>query len=156
MVLGNHDLFNKNSTDVNSINIFRDNVNIHVIDQPIEIDMNGKTALLVPWLSDLSAFKQETYDFLLGHFDISSKFLISSYIKEHSSTQEATSSVASEINDDFSLESSRCTEDNPEDFLGSFIELAKKNGTVFAGHIHQHKEMTAHGRKFIFIGTPYE
>lgn len=156
MVLGNHDLFNKNSTDVNSINIFRDNANINVIDKPIEIDLNNKKALLVPWLSDLTSFKVESYDFLLGHFDISSKFLISNYIQEHSSTQEANSNVVSEIDNDSSLESSRCIGNKPEELLGSFIELAKKGGTIFAGHIHQHKEMTTRGRKFIFVGTPYE
>ena len=80
MVLGNHDLFNKNSTDVNSINIFRDNSHIHVIDKPIELQLNGKAILFVPWLSDLSSFKANSYDFLFGHFDISSKFLISNYI----------------------------------------------------------------------------
>ena len=42
MILGNHDLFNKNSTDVNSINIFRDNSSVHVVDSPIEIALNGK------------------------------------------------------------------------------------------------------------------
>ena len=62
MVLGNHDLFNKNSTDVNSINIFRDNSRINVIDKPTEISLNGKSALLVPWLSDLSGFEPESYD----------------------------------------------------------------------------------------------
>ena len=41
MILGNHDLFNKNSTDVNSINIFRDNENIYVIDKATEVKLNG-------------------------------------------------------------------------------------------------------------------
>lgn len=157
MILGNHDLFNKNSTDVNSINIFRDNTQINVIDSPTEISLNGKLALLVPWLSDLSRFKPESYDFLFGHFDISTKFLISNYIQEHSKTKEASNNVASEIDKDSSFrEASTSNSGRPEDFLGSFIELAKKKGTIFAGHIHQHKEMRAKGRNFIFIGSPYE
>lgn len=156
MILGNHDLFNKNSTDVNSINIFRDISKVKVIDKPIEIELNSKKALLVPWLADLSAFKVESYDFLFGHFDISSKFLISNYVQEHSRGIEASNDVASAIDIDSSLESAEKPTSKPEDFLGSFIELAKKKGTVFAGHIHQHKEMTVRGRKFIFIGSPYE
>lgn len=157
MVLGNHDLFNKNSVDVNSINIFRDNLNIHVVDSAVEIMLNGKKALLVPWLADLSNFKQETYDFLFGHFDISAKFLISSYSLEHSRLLGASNDVANELDNDKSLESSRNSQDNDlGNMLGSFIDLAKKNGTVFAGHIHQHREMHARGRKFIFIGSPYE
>lgn len=156
MILGNHDLFNKNSTDVNSINIFRDNSRINVIDKPTEIILNGKSTLLVPWLSDLSSFKAESYDFLFGHFDISSKFLISNYIQEHSKAKSTSNAVASSIDNDSSLVDAESNPKKPEDFLGSFIELAKKKGTVFAGHIHQHKEMVVRGRKFIFIGSPYE
>lgn len=156
MVLGNHDLFNKNSTDVNSINIFRDNSRITVIDKPTEISLNGKSVLLVPWLSDLSGFKPESYDFLLGHFDISSKFLISSYVQEHSKVKSASSNVAISIDCDSSLDEKGNNSSKPEDFLGSFIELAKKKGTIFAGHIHQHKEMVVRGRNFIFVGSPYE
>lgn len=156
MVLGNHDLFNKNSTDVNSINIFRDNSHIHVIDKPIELQLNGKAILFVPWLSNLSSFKANSYDFLFGHFDISSKFLISNYIQEHSRAKEASNDVANEIDKDSYLDEAVKTSSKPEDFLGSFIELAKTNGTIFAGHIHQHKEMVVKGRNFIFVGSPYE
>ena len=42
------------------------------------------------------------------------------------------------------------------DLLKNFIDLVKKNGTVFSGHIHHHKEFVAKGRKFIFIGSPYQ
>lgn len=153
MILGNHDLFNKNSVDVNSINIFRDINNVEVVDKPSEITINGKRALLVPWLSDLSQFKEETYDLMFGHFDISSKFLISSYVQEHSQALQASNDVANAIEDDNALKSSRS---NPEQFLEDFIELAKKDGTIFAGHIHQHKEMVSKGRNFIFVGSPYE
>lgn len=156
MILGNHDLFNKNSTDVNSINIFRDNSNVHVIDSPIEIALNGKKALLVPWLSDLSGFKAESYDYVLGHFDISSKFLIASYAQEHSKASKASDMASIEIDNDSYLAKTECSSSKPEDLLGSFIELAKPKGTIFAGHIHQHKEMTAKGRKFIFVGSPYQ
>lgn len=156
MILGNHDLFNKNSVDVNSINIFRDNSNIVVVDKPIELMLNNKKSLLIPWLAELSSYKSEEYDFVFGHFDISSKFLISSYIQEHSNATKATDEYSNEIDEDDSLMSSKQSSNCPDEFLGSFIELAKKKGTVFAGHIHQHKEMVAKDRKFIFVGTPYE
>lgn len=156
MILGNHDLFNKNSTDVNSINIFRDNSNVHVIDSPIEIALNGKKALLVPWLSDLSSFKAESYDYVLGHFDISSKFLIASYAQEHSKASNASDMASIEIDNDSYLAKTASSSSKPEDLLGSFIELAKPKGTIFAGHIHQHKEMTVKGRKLIFVGSPYQ
>lgn len=153
MILGNHDLFNKNSVEVNSINIFRDISNVEVVDKPSEIEINGKLALMVPWLSDLSQCKEETYDLMFGHFDISSKFLISSYVQEHSRDLQASADVSNEIDADNSLKSSGNT---LEDSVGDFIDLAKMDGTVFAGHIHQHKEMISKGRNFIFVGSPYE
>lgn len=161
MILGNHDLYLKNSVEVSSMNIFRGNDQIKVIDKPTEVMLNSKKTLLVPWLANLDNFKKDSYDFLLGHFEISSKFLIQSYIEEHSGKLEASKAVSSELDeDDFlgdpgaaNVQSSKVTE-----LLGSFIELVKpKTGIILAGHIHQHKEMLAkNGRKFIFIGTPYE
>lgn len=161
MILGNHDLYLKNSTEVSSINIFRGNDQIKVIDQPTEVMLNTKKALLVPWLASLDGFKKDSYDFMLGHFEISSKFLVQSYIEEHSGKLEASKAVSLELDEDDFLgdpgaanaQSSKATE-----LLGSFIELVKpKTGIILAGHIHQHKEMLAkNGRKFIFIGTPYE
>ena len=156
MILGNHDLFNKNSTDINSINIFRDNPNIIVIDKPTELLINSQQSLLVPWLGDISNYKKSTYDFIFGHFEISSKFLIANYAQEHSRSLRATNDISIKLNEDDILSESGASNYHPEQYLGSFIEIAKENGTIFAGHIHQHKEMTIKNRKFIFIGSPYE
>lgn len=156
MILGNHDLFNKNSTDVNSINIFRDNANIKVIDSPTEILVGKKLSLLVPWLADLTSYKKDQFDFMFGHFEISSKFLIANYAQEHSKKAQASKDVANELDNDSSLGSSGSTNNSPEQYIGSFVELVSKTGTIFAGHIHQHKEMVVRGRKFIFVGSPYE
>jgi predicted MPP superfamily phosphohydrolase len=84
MIIGNHDLFNKNSTDVNSINIFRDINNVVVVDKPLECKLNDKTALFVPWLSDLSEYKTSSFDMMFGHFEVSTKFIMSNYEQEHS------------------------------------------------------------------------
>jgi hypothetical protein len=45
---------------------------------------------------------------------------------------------------------------DPELSPGSFIELVKEDGVIFAGHIHQHKEMRLKNRNFIFVGCPYQ
>lgn len=161
MILGNHDLYLKNSTEVSSVNIFKGGYNIEVISEPEEVMLNSKKALLVPWLADLSGFKRDTYDFLLGHFEISAKFLIQSYAEEHSGKMKASGAVSSAIDQDEFLDDPGVSRDHSSklsELLGSFIELAKpKTGVILAGHIHQHKEMIAKsGRKFIFIGSPYE
>ena len=136
LICGNHDSYFKNTTDVNSINIFRECNNVKVVDKTEEIALNGQKTLLVPWLGDVSAFKPGTFDILIGHFDISSKYLIRSYVEEHSAETAGASKAG--------------------DLVGNFVELAKKNGVVYAGHIHQHKEFLSKGREFIFVGSPYQ
>lgn len=161
MILGNHDLYLKNSTEVSSVNIFKSDANVVVVDKPLEVMLNSKRALLVPWLANLDGFKKDSYDFMLGHFEISSKFLVQSYIEEHSGKLEASEAVSSMLDEDDFLGDPGAASAQPSkssELLGSFIELVKpRTGTILAGHIHQHKEMLAkNGRKFIFIGTPYE
>jgi len=161
IILGNHDLYLKNSVDVSSMNIFKSSSNVRVVDKPLEVSLNGKAALLVPWLADLSGFKRDSYDFLLGHFEISAKFLMQSYAEEHSRDSRASEAVSSSIDEDDILDEPEVASTHPgraSELLGNFIELAKpKTGIILAGHIHQHKEMIAKdGRKFIFIGSPYE
>ena len=161
MILGNHDLYLKNSTEVSSVNIFKNDSNVVVVDKPLEVMLNSKRALLVPWLANLDGFKRDSYDFMLGHFEISSKFLVQSYIEEHSGKLEASEAVSSILDEDDFLGDPGAASAQPSkssELLGSFIELVRpKTGVILAGHIHQHKEMLAkNGRKFIFIGTPYE
>ena len=152
LVCGNHDAFLKNSTDVNSLNMFRNTPNVHVIDKPEEIMLNSKRCLLVPWLTDLSAYKQSTFDLMIGHFEISSKYLIQSYIEDNAAKRAASSSAASAIESDELLSTSGR---KSNDLIGNFVDLVKPNGTIYAGHIHNHKEFRAKGRRFIFIGSPY-
>lgn len=170
LIVGNHDAHYKNSVEVNSLNMFKDTKNITVVEKPTEIELNGKKVLLCPWLSDLSAYNKETYDFLVGHFDISSKFLIASYIEDNSKSLHASQSISDMIQQDSLLaaQSSMQTATNDDftdavsskkkasDLVGDFVELVKRSGTIFSGHIHQHHEFVAKRRKFIFIGSPYE
>lgn len=153
MILGNHDLFNKSSVDVNSISIFKDIKNVHVVDIAVEATINGRSALMVPWLSDLSNFHKESYDMLFGHFDVSSKFLISNYEQLHSKAHVASGEALAEIDNDFGASSD---EVKSSDEICSIVDLVKPGGTVFAGHIHSHKEMMIANKNFIFVGSPYE
>lgn len=42
------------------------------------------------------------------------------------------------------------------DLVGNFVDLVKNDGVIYAGHIHKHKEFVAKGRKFAFVGSPYQ
>ena len=95
-------------------------------------------------------YSKETFDFMFGHFDISSRYLVSSYVEEHSKLKACSEKSSKDIESDSML----LNASKANDMVGDFVELAKKNGYVFAGHIHQHKEMMSKGRKFIFIGSP--
>lgn len=148
LILGNHDLFMKNSVDINSLNMFQDIPNVEIVSQPSEVDINSKKCLLIPWLSDLSNYKSETYDMMFGHFDISTKYLIQSYIEQNKSKNEATSELKNEISQSLGVQTSN--------LVGNFVDLCKMNGTIFAGHIHQHKEFISKQRNFIFVGSPYQ
>ena len=69
MILGNHDLFLKNSRKIQSIKPFREIKNLTIISDSTEIDFNGRSAMLCPWDTELSELKN--YDFMLGHFAMS-------------------------------------------------------------------------------------
>lgn len=150
ILAGNHDIYLKNSTDVNSINVFQDISNVVLLDSTAEMLVNGKMCILVPWLGDLSSYGKEQADFMFGHFDISSKFLMQMYCNENKNVMAASDLLSSEVNDAIGMQ------EKQEDELGSFIDVVKKDGTVFSGHIHTRKEMIAKGRKLIFIGSPYQ
>lgn len=171
LIIGNHDLFNKNSVEVNSLNMFRNTKNVTVIDHPTEYEMNGEKVLMCPWLSELSNYHEKTYDKLFGHFDISFKFLVASYIESNTSKNITTKEVKeliekdemfreSELDDlDFDTEDETETYMNGEkssDLIGSWTSIVKEKGTIFSGHIHGHKEFFTNNRKFIFVGSPYQ
>ena len=77
LICGNHDTYYKSSNEINSINIFKDTPNVVLISKTTSVKINGKSALLVPWGEDVSGKRRESYDMLLGHFDISYEYLIS-------------------------------------------------------------------------------
>lgn len=151
-VIGNHDIFNKNSTDVNSIKSYGSIPNFHLVETIEEGFVNGKKALFCPWLSDFSDFEKESFDLLFGHYDVPDNYIAKTYIDENTANEKVSNEVSMEIDGDVAF--SKVQQKN--DTLGDYVELAKKTGTVFSGHIHQHREFKSKGRRFIFIGSPYQ
>ena len=78
VLLGNHDIFYKNSLQVNSPELLLSEYsNIKVYNKPTIIDLYGTTFALVPWICDEN--KEQIYDFMnrdkiadicCGHFEI--------------------------------------------------------------------------------------
>ena len=154
LVVGNHDTHYKNSAEVNSLNMFRGISNITVVDKTRELMLNGKKVLLCPWLADYNGLQKEQYDMVVGHFDVSPKFLATCYIEDNAAKTAASGKAAKQIDCDELLASVPSTKSS--DNVGNFIDLAKPGGIVLAGHIHKNREMVSKRRKFIFIGSPSE
>ena len=147
-ILGNHDIYMKNSLDINSLVIFKDLANVVLVDKVMEASINGNKSLLIPWLGDLTAYDKESQDMLFGHFDISSKFLIKSYVADN-----AAKGVSEELGKELSADKDL---GSVGDLVGDFVDVAKKTGKIFSGHIHGHKEFLSKGRWFSFVGSPYQ
>ncbi len=74
IIVGNHDLWNKGSNDVNSVRLFNyvDNVNVYTETNSIVID--GKKLVLMPWVEKrvdmISEIKNNPGDYLFCHSDL--------------------------------------------------------------------------------------
>jgi predicted MPP superfamily phosphohydrolase len=74
IMVGNHDLWNKGSNDVNSIKLFDWIPNINVYTKPHTIDFNGQKLVLIPWverrLDLINEIKSNPGDYLFCHSDL--------------------------------------------------------------------------------------
>lgn len=154
VILGNHDIYMKNSVEINSLVCFNAIENVTLIDKVTEVDINGFKSLLVPWLGDVSTYETMSIDFMFGHFDVAHKYLIKSYIEDHAE-KYVSENTKQMINNDPMLQSN-VVQQSAGDFIGDFVDAVKKTGTIFSGHIHGRREFLAKGRKFVFVGDPYQ
>jgi len=69
MIVGNHDAFYKNRSDVHSLGLINGHEKITIVDKNRTIDAFGKTLLFVPWNNELPDGK---FDYIFGHFEIQS------------------------------------------------------------------------------------
>ena len=67
MIVGNHDAYYKNRSDVHSLGLICGHENIHVVDETFITEEFEKTLLFVPWNSPLPDGK---FDYIFGHFEI--------------------------------------------------------------------------------------
>lgn len=153
-ILGNHDIYMKNTTEINSLVVFKNLKNVFIIDKTTPIYINGKQAALVPWLGKLDMFNKNELTYMLGHFDISQKYLINSYIEDNSKKQKAEIESVENIINNYAQNQSKIK--NINDSIGNFVDYVKNDGIIFSGHIHKRKEFISKGRNFILVGSPYQ
>lgn len=66
IIIGNHDTFLKSQLHPTSLSIFKKHNNVHIVDEPYELE----NILLLPWLFDIDVLKTSNKDICMGHFDI--------------------------------------------------------------------------------------
>ena len=74
IILGNHDIYKKNSNDVNSVKILKWIPNIAVLEEPEIIRVSGKKLLFMPWRAthqdEHDCISNNPADFLFCHTDV--------------------------------------------------------------------------------------
>ena len=126
IMVGNHDLWNKGSNEVNSVRMFGYmNKNISVYENTTTIDVNGQKLVLMPWvekrLDMIKELNNNPGDYLFCHSDLNG-------CRMH------LNSVAHRNADKIDVEN-----------FGGYKD-------VFSGHIH----ITQQNKNFRFIGSLYQ
>ena len=77
MLAGNHDTYFKNTNEVNSVDLLlREYLNVHVIDHPVTIEVDGTPICMMPWIcpenydDSMSTIKETHAEICMGHFEI--------------------------------------------------------------------------------------
>lgn len=68
LLVGNHDAFYKDKSDINSLSILNGRRNVHVISTPKQIRYLGRKLMFCPWGTSLDQIKPS--DIVFGHFEI--------------------------------------------------------------------------------------
>ena len=165
LIVGNHDIYYKSKTDVNSVKIFENLTNVILVEKLEEGILNGQSVLFVPWAADFSTISQtKQYDIMFGHFDIPANYLIRSYIEDNKSKKLSAQKVVIDLIEQNSVfinceDVNNIIESNKSsyEYIGNFVEFAKPKGRIFSGHIHKAKTFFVKNKvKFTFVGAPYE
>lgn len=172
LILGNHDIYYKNSNSIYSTKIFENTRNVYIIKSITECSINGNKSLFVPWNSELTKYKKYSFDMMFGHFDIPEEYFhnirINKNINHNKIIEEERTNIEdndflSDIIPDGKIKNNEeSSEINAFYTLKNTLLLVKEKGTIFAGHIHSRKEENVifdnevFGRTFIFVGSPYQ
>jgi DNA repair exonuclease SbcCD nuclease subunit len=69
-IVGNHDSYYKDRSDVNSLSILDGRKNLTIVDQPLQTTLFGKDITFIPWGAKVDDLKRA--DILFGHLEIAS------------------------------------------------------------------------------------
>jgi len=81
IIVGNHDAYYKDRSDINSLSILNGKHNITVIDKPVSTNIHGKKLTFLPWGSNINDLQK--CDIMFGHFEIESFKMNSFKVCDH-------------------------------------------------------------------------
>ena len=127
MLVGNHDIYYKNTSQVNSLTelIGDKHKNIHIYEDATEVEFDGLPILFMPWINQTNEIYAEGMieetkaDICMGHLEINGFQMNKSVIHSHGGREK---------------------------------EFFRKFDTVMSGHFH-HKSDDG---QIFYLGTPYE
>jgi len=128
ILIGNHDIYYKSTTEVHSLKALNHLTNVTVINDIMIYDVCGVDCLFCPWVVDyedelfLDMMKNTDVDLLFGHFDIVG----------------------------FALNATTTSVDGVSPSL--FSNFSK----VFSGHYHTPSSKIVNGTEIVYIGSPYQ
>lgn len=70
MIVGNHDLYYKNTTSVNSLKQLDLLPNVTVYETPETLDMGGHQITFMPWITDYKTVEFEPSEYCFAHMDV--------------------------------------------------------------------------------------
>jgi DNA repair exonuclease SbcCD nuclease subunit len=121
-IVGNHDAFYRDRSDVSSISILNGWKNITVITTPTVINHNGSKLLFCPWGTTLDQMPEA--DVIFGHFEITTFKMNNFKVCDHGfTTDELFTKTDTIITGHFHLREERVYKNGKVLYLGSPFEL---------------------------------
>jgi DNA repair exonuclease SbcCD nuclease subunit len=81
ILVGNHDCYYKDRSDINSISILKGWDNIQIADTTMMLSYNNKKISLIPWGTDITNIPES--DICFGHFEIQTFYMNTYKVCEH-------------------------------------------------------------------------
>lgn len=155
-VLGNHDMYHRNSRDVNSSSMFRDIKNVTIFENPEIVYVNGEKCLMAPYMTDFSQFSKGEFHSLFGHLEVMPRTLVETFQDKNKNNISVSNKISSEIDCMLSATPPIEPECKDETDIDLMVSSVKVGGVMWLGHIHQHSEHNFKKRKQIFVGAPWQ
>lgn len=147
MILGNHDLYLRDSTSIHSLIAYGGHKNVRIVDKPIFCD---NSVLILPWeyngLEQLKGVDIKNIKYVFCHNNFPKTFFFNygrgkTVVKSKKSDTNTSSSFLEE----FGLS---------DELMNGII---KNGGKIISGHIHQNQTIPLGNKsELIIAGSPYE